>query len=170
MQNWLWVQRESVRAGSWVETCFSLSLSLSFCLIPTLFLSQAFSNDDFICLPLEGRGAAGLAWASGPAALKYQHCNSCFLHLFYSCQPSFNYLALNMHKWNNLRMSRIQKNTALNSVLIIIKKKFFLIPSNLSNGYRWISDRWGVADGLNVGIVISGMRLNLRAHLWWTSL
>lgn len=47
------------------------------------WLSQAFSNDDFICLPLEGRGEA----AAGPAARRYRHRNSCFfLQLCFSCQ------------------------------------------------------------------------------------
>lgn len=54
-----------------------LFLSLSFLplsLFDSNSLSQAFSNDDSICLPLEGRRAT----ASGPAALTYQHRNSCF--------------------------------------------------------------------------------------------
>lgn len=58
MQNWLGVQRESVRAA------ISLPLSVWYT------LSKAFSNDDSLCLPLEGRGVAASGLCSTEVSVR----------------------------------------------------------------------------------------------------
>ncbi len=130
------------RELSWNLLFLSLPLSVWF----RLSRSQAFSNDDFICLPLEGRGAA----SSGPAAPRYRHRNSCFplSLLFMSALIYCSYLALNMNKWNNLRMSEF-KNL-------------------LSYTHSWLSSKKFFFFTLQTCQMDMAMNVRLLGNSWWT--
>lgn len=70
-----------------------------------------------------------------------------------------------MNKWNNLRVSRIpQKIAVLYSPLINIKKVSSSSFELVKWKRIWMSDVWGIADGLNLSAAMRRNEIKICVH------